>query len=154
MTSPEAGFMRAALDAARESVARSCFPSGAVIVRDGHIIATGLSIGNKIPDPTSHGEVAAIRAACASLQTASLDGCVLYTALEPCLMCLGASKWSGIKKIRYACSQARVSPEYYAGHYKADDINRHLVPPLDIAPMTEWESDELSIVHDWVKSLG
>ena len=154
MTTPQTGFMQAAIDAARESVAKGGFPSGAVIVRDGKIVGRGLSIGNVLHDPTSHGEVAAIRHACTALQTTSLANCELYTALEPCLMCLGAAKWSGIEKIRYACSHTRVSPEYYAGHYKTDDINRQLVPPLDIAPMPEWEDAALDVVRDWKKSLG
>ncbi|PYT18734.1 MAG: tRNA-specific adenosine deaminase [Acidobacteria bacterium] len=69
-------------------------PFGAVIVKDGRIIATGTNQVTSTNDPTAHAEVVAIRAACAALGTFQLDRCDIYTTCEPCPMCLGAIYWA------------------------------------------------------------
>ena len=79
-------------------------PFGAVIVKDGKIIAKGHNRVVKKNDPTRHGEIDAIRKACRKLRTFDLSGCVLYTTGEPCPMCLCACMWANINKIYYACS--------------------------------------------------
>jgi tRNA(Arg) A34 adenosine deaminase TadA len=79
-------------------------PFGSVIVKDGKIIGKGHNMVLQSHDPTMHGEVAAIRDACANLGTHNLQGAVLYTTAYPCPMCMGASLWAGIKKIVYACN--------------------------------------------------
>ena len=66
-------------------------PFGAVIVRDGQIVGEGANSVTATYDPTAHGEVNAIRAACRTLGTFTLAGCELYTSCEPCPMCLAAS---------------------------------------------------------------
>src|SRR5690349_15320238 len=77
-------------------------PFGAVIVRDGKIIAQSANKVTTTNDPTAHAEVSAIRLACSELQTFDLTGCVIYTSCEPCPMCLGAIYWAKIKTIYYA----------------------------------------------------
>ena len=91
-------FMRRAVELSIENVKNGGGPFGAVIVRDGEIIAEGANRVTANNDPTAHAEVTAIRAACAKLGTFQLGGCVVYTSCEPCPMCLSASYWAGSSK--------------------------------------------------------
>lgn len=79
-------------------------PFGCVIVKDGSIIGRGHNMVVINNDPTCHGEIMAIRDACAALQSFSLKGCELYTTAQPCPMCLGAILWAGIEKVYYGCN--------------------------------------------------
>ena len=81
-------------------------PFGAVIVRDGEIIAEGFNQVTSTNDPTAHAEVVAIRRACARLNTFSLEGCVIYTSCEPCPMCLASIYWARIDAIYFANTRA------------------------------------------------
>lgn len=81
-------------------------PFAAVIVRDGNIVGEGVNTVTTANDPTAHGEVNAIRAACKAMGTFSLAGCELYTSCEPCPMCLAASYWARIDAIYYGASAA------------------------------------------------
>ena len=94
-------FMRRAVALSVENVANGGGPFGAVIVKDGEIIAEGVNRVTANNDPTAHAEVTAIRAACAKLQNFQLEGCAVYTSCEPCPMCLSAIYWAGISKIYY-----------------------------------------------------
>lgn len=77
-------------------------PFGAVVVRNGTIIAEGVNQVTSIKDPTAHAEVQAIRQACEKLGTFELKDCELYTSCEPCPMCLGAIYWARISRIYFA----------------------------------------------------
>ena len=77
-------------------------PFGAVVVKDGKIIARGVNQVTSNNDPTAHAEVVAIRNACATLNTFQLDDCEIYTSCEPCPMCLGAIYWARPAKLYYA----------------------------------------------------
>ncbi|OFY64918.1 MAG: tRNA-specific adenosine deaminase [Bacteroidetes bacterium RBG_19FT_COMBO_42_7] len=95
-------FLRKAIEIANYGIKKGCGPFGAVISKDGRIIAES---NNKVilnSDPTAHAEILAIREAAVFLRTHDLDGCILYTSCEPCPMCLGAIYWSGIKRVVYA----------------------------------------------------
>ena len=95
-------FMRRAIELARHGMEQGAGgPFGAVIVRDGVIVGEGWNrvVGNN--DPTAHGEISAIRDACARLGTFSLNNCEIHTTGQPCLMCLGAIQWARMKKIYY-----------------------------------------------------
>ncbi len=146
-------FLQRAIEKAKESVAQGGFPAGAVIVKNGEIVGEGVSIGNKLNDPTSHGEMASIRAACKNLNTSDLSGLTLYASMQPCLMCLGASMWSAIPKIVFACSKDKVSAEYYGGYYKPLNINAELTRPIELVHFAELEEESLAIVREWEKSL-
>lgn len=100
-TSEDIRFMRRAVELSIENVRNGGGPFGAVIVKDGEIIAEGVNRVTANNDPTAHAEVTAIRAACSKLGTFQLDGCVVYTSCEPCPMCLSAIYWAGISKIYY-----------------------------------------------------
>jgi tRNA(Arg) A34 adenosine deaminase TadA len=77
-------------------------PFGAVIVRNGEIIAEGWNQVTSANDPTAHAEIVAIRAACAKLQTFDLSDCEMFASCEPCPMCLGAILWARIARLYYA----------------------------------------------------
>ena len=80
-------------------------PFGAVIVKDGEIIGRGWNRVTSANDPTAHAEVMAIRDACTSLKTFSLEGCEIYASCEPCPMCLAAIYWARLDALYYAASR-------------------------------------------------
>lgn len=81
-------------------------PFGCVIVRDGAVIGRGHNEVLLQNDPTCHGEIMAIRAACKALGTYDLRGCVLYTTAAPCPMCRGAIQWANMSQVYYGCTVA------------------------------------------------
>jgi tRNA(adenine34) deaminase len=92
-------YIRNALDLAREAVKRNEVPIGAVIVRDGSIIAAASNRTIRDQDPTAHAELLAIREASSKLDRWRLDDCTLYVTLEPCAMCAGALVLSRVKRV-------------------------------------------------------
>ena len=90
-----------AIELSKESVAKGGGPFGAVIVRNGEVVAAGSNSVTLLNDPTAHAEVTAIRNACAKLGTFQLSGCTIYSSCEPCPMCLSAIYWAGINRICY-----------------------------------------------------
>ena len=97
--------MRRAIELARDSVRRGGGPFGAVVVRDGTVIAEGQNRVVPEGDPTAHAEVCAIRNACSALGTHELHGCEIYSSCEPCPMCLAAIHWARLERIHYACNR-------------------------------------------------
>src|SRR5258705_8251988 len=93
-------FMRMAIEEARQAD----FPFGAVIVRDGAVIARGRNLGRTNRDPTAHGEMVAIRSCLADHGPAALRGSTLYTSGEPCAMCMGAIIWCHLGRMVFAAS--------------------------------------------------
>src|ERR1700757_2669307 len=79
-------------------------PFGAVVVKDGRIIAVSANSVTSTNDPTAHAEVNAIREACRALGTFQLDGCEIYTSCEPCPMCLGAIYWARPDRVYFAAT--------------------------------------------------
>ena len=98
------GFMRQAIELSEENVRSGGGPFGAVIVRDGRVIATGTNGVTRLNDPTAHAEVTAIRNAARALGTFDLSGCEIYTSCEPCPMCLAACMWANIDVVYYGCT--------------------------------------------------
>lgn len=92
-------YIRNALDVAREATKRNEVPVGAVIVRDGAIIAAAGNRTLRDQDPTAHAEVLAIREASSKLDRWRLDDCTLYVTVEPCAMCAGAIVLSRVKRV-------------------------------------------------------
>lgn len=99
-------LMRKAIELAENNVANGGGPFGAVISRNGEIIATGVNRVTAEHDPTAHAEVSAIREACKKLGRFDLSDCEIYTSCEPCPMCLGAIYWSHIGKMYYGNSKS------------------------------------------------
>jgi tRNA(Arg) A34 adenosine deaminase TadA len=99
-------FMRRAIALSLEQVRAGGGPFGAVIVRDGSIIAEGANRVTIDRDPTAHAEIVAIRRAAAALGQFNLAGCEIYTSCEPCPMCLAAIYWARLDRIYFANSRA------------------------------------------------
>lgn len=99
--------MKLALDAARAGAAAGEVPIGAVVVKDGAVVATAHNAPRSRHDPTAHAEVLAIRAAAQALGNERLDGCELWVTLEPCAMCAGAISHARIAKLYYAASDPK-----------------------------------------------
>lgn len=99
-------YMKKAILWAKKSVTKGGGPFGAVIVKDGVIVAQGHNCVTLNNDPTAHAEVTVIRKACKKLNTFDLSGCEIYTSCEPCPMCLAAIYWARINKIYYGCTKS------------------------------------------------
>ena len=111
----DAKFMQQAIELSIENIDSGGGPFGAVIVRNGEVIATGTNRVVPNSDPTAHAEVMAIRNACAKLGTFELTDCTVYTSCEPCPMCLSALYWAGVSRICYG------NTKYDARNIKFDD---------------------------------
>ena len=99
--------MRAALDEAHDAAALGEVPVGAVIVRDGAIVAAAGNAPRRLADPTAHAEMLAIRAAAQALGRERLEDCDLWVTLEPCAMCAGAIAHARIARLYYGASDAK-----------------------------------------------
>ena len=123
----KADFMRRAIALSHEMMeANKGGPFGAVVVKDGEIIAEGFNQVTSANDPTAHAEVTAIREACRKLGSFKLEGCEIYTSCEPCPMCLSAIFWARIERIYYANTRedaARIG-------FDDDELYREVARPL------------------------
>jgi tRNA(Arg) A34 adenosine deaminase TadA len=126
-------------------------PFGAVIVRDGQIIASGVNQVACSNDPTAHAEVVAIRAACRALDDFQLTGCVIYTSCEPCPMCLAALYWARCDAIFYGNSAADAADAGFDDALLYEEVSR----PLDQRriPMTRLLADEAMESFDAWRTL-
>jgi tRNA(Arg) A34 adenosine deaminase TadA len=102
MTDFQEKMMRKAIRLSVKNVEAGGGPFGAVIVKEGKEIASGVNRVTKTNDPTAHAEVTAIRKAAKKLKDFNLSGCEIYTSCEPCPMCFSAIYWARIEKIYYA----------------------------------------------------
>ncbi|GAB0101424.1 nucleoside deaminase [Nocardia sp. JMUB6875] len=101
----ERDWLDEAIRLATNSVANGGGPFGALVAKDGEIVAVGHNKVTSTLDPTAHGEVTAMRAACQALGTFSLEGCVLVTSCEPCPMCLSSALWARVDRIIFAADR-------------------------------------------------
>jgi tRNA(Arg) A34 adenosine deaminase TadA len=139
--SPNPEFLRRAIALATANVAAGTGgPFAAVIVRDGQVVGEGANSVTTTNDPTAHGEVNAIRAACKALGTFTLAGCQLYTSCEPCPMCLAASYWARIQAIYYGCSAADAARAGFDDAFLYDEFRKD--HPARTLPATQLLSDE------------
>ena len=119
-------FMREAIRLANESVNRGGGPFGAVIVKDGKVIAGSSNSVTIDNDPTAHAEVNTIREACRRLGTFDLSGCTIYTSCEPCPMCLGAIYWARISRIFYGNNRKDARDIQFADDFIYEELERPL----------------------------
>ena len=150
-------FMRKAIELSLENVKNGGGPFGAVIVKDGKVIATGVNRVTANHDPTAHAEVNAIREACAKLHTFDLSGCEIYTSCEPCPMCLGAIYWAHLDKIYYGNNQidaARIGFDdsfiYHELALKREDRHKpieELLPEEAKVAFREWEENADKVTY-------
>ena len=142
-------FMRKAIELSIENVKNGGGPFGAVIVKDGEIVATGVNRVTANHDPTAHAEVSAIRAACQKLGTFDLSGCEIYTSCEPCPMCLGAIYWAHLDKICYGNNKTDAARIGFDDSFIYDElalerkdrkkVMEELLPDEAIAAFRAWE---------------
>ena len=109
-------FMKIALLEAQKAIEAGEMPVGAVVVKDGEIIAAGHNVRNELHDPTLHAEIVAIRKACDILKDWRLTDCDLYVTLEPCVMCSGAIINSRMRSVYFGA----YDPEYGAAGGRID----------------------------------
>lgn len=120
-------YMREAIDLSIDNVKNGGGPFGAVIVKDGEIIARGVNRVTPNCDPTAHAEVMAIRAACQKVKNFKLEGCAIYTSCEPCPMCLSAIYWAGIEKIYFGNTKVDAENINFGDKFIYEEIER----PMD-----------------------
>ena len=100
-------FMAEALKEAEKSADFDEVPVGAVIVKDGKIIARGHNLRERSNDPTAHAEIMAIRKACKKLKSWRLEGCTIYVTIEPCSMCAGTILWTRMQRVVYGANDPK-----------------------------------------------
>lgn len=121
-------FMRMAIELSAYNVEQSAGgPFGAVIVKDGMVVARSANKVTQQNDPTAHAEISVIRLACQELGTHLLEGCVIYTSCEPCPMCLGAIYWARIDAIYYGNTKADAADIGFDDHFIYLELER----PMD-----------------------
>lgn len=135
-------FMQRAIQLAIENVrAQRGGPFGAVVVRNGAILAEGTNLVTSALDPTAHAEVTAIRAACRALQSFQLTGCEIYTTCEPCPMCLGAIYWARAGRVYYAGTREDAAAAGFDDAFIYDQLS---VPPgarsIEMLPLMRAEA--------------
>ncbi len=138
-------FMQEAIALATENVASGRGgPFGAVVVKDGKVIATGVNLVTASNDPTAHAEVTAIRNACAALATFQLDGCDVYTSCEPCPMCLAAIYWARCHAIYYGNTAADAASVGFDDSVLYGEMKKPLseraIPIVQMLPDEAWAS--------------
>ena len=119
--------MREAIQLANESVKNGGGPFGAVVVKDGKVVAGSSNSVTIDNDPTAHAEVNTIRKACSKLGTFDLSGCTIYTSCEPCPMCLGAIYWSRIGRIFYGNNRKDARAIDFADDFIYEELDK----PMD-----------------------
>ena len=124
-------------------------PFGAVIYKDGKLIAKGCNHVLANNDPSAHAEVFTIREACKNLKTWNLEGCVLYTSCEPCPMCLMTAKWANISKIYFAATRKDAADI----DFKDDELYGLLKDGIYGTQITECRSDAVKVMQDWFKKF-
>lgn len=140
-------YMRLAINKAQEAIEHDQIPVAACIVKDGQVISC---VHNEVwhqTDATAHAEIQAIRIACRQLNTIDLSGCVLYSTLEPCPMCLSASHWANISKIVYGVRRQDAARFGLTGH----TLQELATSPLDQIGDT-LRDDNLQLFERWLTS--
>jgi guanine deaminase len=142
---PNPIFMQRAIELATGNVRSGAGgPFAAVIVKDGRIVGEAANSVTATNDPTAHGEINAIRKACAALGVFSLAGCEMYTSCEPCPMCLAASYWARLDAVYYgndchAAARAGFDDAFLYEEFRLDRGTRSLRAE-QILPAEAWES--------------
>ena len=128
-------------------------PFGAVVVKNGKVIAKGSNRVTSTNDPTAHAEVTVIRLACEKLHNFQLTGCILYSSCEPCPMCLGAIYWARPDKVYYAASKVDAAD---AG-YDDDFMYKELKVPYEersIPFIQDRVPESVELFEDWKNKVN
>ena len=152
ITDMDRNFMATAIDTASRSAANGGGPFGAVIVKDGRIVAVASNSVTRDDDPTAHAEINAIREACRMLGTHDLSGCVIYASCEPCPMCLGAIYWAHIDRVFYGGTRKDAAEAGFDDDFIYDEMSvpteDRTIPTIpmmrdeSLEPFRVWSSNE------------
>ena len=147
-------YLRMAIDLATANVVSGAGgPFGAVIVKDGVVIATGVNKVTASNDPTAHAEVTAIRAAAAALGSFELKGCTIYSSCEPCPMCLGAIYWSRVDALYFGSTAKDAADAGFDDSFFYDELRKSIgersIPTVNLMRDEAEESFQA-----WKKSTG
>lgn len=156
-TADDARFMEMAIQLSEANIDQGGGPFGAVIVRDGKVIATGTNRVVVNNDPTAHAEVSAIRSACRELGTFDLTGCTVYSSCEPCPMCLSALYWARVSRICYGNTKADAKSIQFDDSFIYDqlDLNyadrsilcEHFMRDRAIKAFEKWQAKMDKVVY-------
>ena len=148
----EKTLMRKAIDLSVENVKKGGGPFGAVIAKDGEIIATGVNRVTKNHDPTAHAEITTIRKAARKMKTFDLSGCDIYTSCEPCPMCLSAIYWAHLDKIYFGNTKTNAKEIGFSDSFIYNELNllpdertidmKQLLPEEAIRAFEAWTNKE------------
>jgi len=146
--------MKRAIELARGGIARGDGgPFGAVVTRDGEIIGEGWNRVVSSNDPTAHGEITAIRDACAKLGNFSLEGCEIHTTGQPCPMCLGAIHWARIGRIHYGF---RIEDAAEVGFDDREFFREMTLPPEErrIPSVESCRAEAMDLLREYARMPG
>jgi len=144
-------FMSRAIELAKKGVnSNAGGPFGAVIVKNGKIIAEGFNKVTSKNDPTAHAEVVAIRKACKKLNSFQLDDCIIYTSCEPCPMCLGAIYWARPKKVFYASTREDAAEIEFDDEFIYNEISKE-INGRQISFINIMRDDASSVFKSWME---
>jgi len=119
-------FMREAIEVSMENIQQGGGPFGAVVVKDGNIIARSGNSVTRDNDPTAHAEINAIREAAKVLNNHDLSGCVIYSSCEPCPMCLSAIYWARIDRIYYGNNRYDAADIGFDDNFLYEELRKDL----------------------------
>ena len=126
-------------------------PFGALVVKDGAILATGVNQVTSTLDPTAHAEIVAIRGACQTLRDFQLNGCELYTTCEPCPMCMSAIYWARLGKVYYAGTRADAAKAGFDDALIYDELRLPLESrKIPLVPLMREQA--LAAFEEWERS--
>lgn len=150
-------YMHLAARLSTENIDNGGGPFGAVIVKDGEIISTGVNRVTANNDPTAHAEVNAIREACRTLNSFKLEGCTVYSSCEPCPMCLSALYWAGVRKIFYGNTKEDAAAINFSDKFIYKEIEKnpwerstpavHVAAEGTIEAFEKWADKEDKIIY-------
>ena len=148
------GYLKLAIEQAKLSAKKGGFPAGAIVVKNGEIIARGISIGSNLNDPTGHAETSTIREACRNLKTSDLSGAILYASMEPCMMCFSVANWASISKIVYGFKKTddMAMKGYYEGKNDIVELNEKNNRKIELEYIYDFESEILELIKNWENS--
>jgi len=141
--------MKHAFISANRATAHDDVPVGAVIVRDGTVIARGENMVQLKSNPTLHAEIVAINRACKKLNAKFLDGCDIYVTLEPCAMCATAISYARINKIYFAARDVKGGAVLH--NARIFETDKHLWKPT-IIELPEYAEQSAQMLRDFFKS--
>jgi tRNA(Arg) A34 adenosine deaminase TadA len=149
MTKDHEFFMRRAIEMAEKGMnSNAGGPFGAVVVKDGEIIAEGHNKVTSTNDPTAHAEMVVIRDACKKLNDFQLTDCTIYTSCEPCPMCFGAIYWARPKAVYYGCDKADAKAIDFDDQFIYDELEVE-IQDRQIHFKQMLQEDAVEVFNNW-----